>query len=84
MPQEKLPVETVSLKASLTKAQNDEIIKWYFRNFLNKEVSSVEYDVYSNALHRINISCTDIQVPVPTRTVEQIKSATKSSTIVID
>lgn len=84
MPQEKLPVEHVSMDARLMKSDLDAILRWYFENFLNKNVSSIAYTVSSQDLYRVDLRCIDKDVTPPTRTVEQINQAVKPGNIVID
>lgn len=84
MVQEKLPVETPALTAALSKEQLNSIITWYFKNFLNKNVTGVAYSCYNSEVNSVTVRCTDAETPKPTRTVEQIKKAVTPSQIEID
>lgn len=72
------------LQAFINKTQMDAILTWYFKNFLNKTVQTITYSAYNNDFNRATVNCVDTEAPTPTRTVEQIKQATKPGSIVID
>ena len=57
----KLPIEPteISHEATLTKDQVNSLITWYFDQFLNKNVQSINHASYNNELNRTVVRCRD-------------------------
>lgn len=80
----KLPIDPSKLESTtrLPAANLQDLIIWYFENFLGKKVTGVGHYVANGSLAYTNITSTDIeQKKAPTATIEEIK---KSVAIDID
>lgn len=82
----KLPIEPteIRLQATLNKDQLNALITWYFDNFLNKAVRSVQYSCYNQDVSSAAVNCVDKAAPPQPPEIPTNKAVKKTPLVDID